>query len=195
MISKHLKKYMEDSLQNGKTECILSAEEKAYIEKHDGLGGISIAEEKEPFVEAYIELSDKETEEMIAEKDTSFLGQPVSYFKEHINQFLYVEAVEFERIGVDSACFEVDDIFGSYEALLGLKLQKKHDKAIKEYVRAHIDPDKGRFSMMFNANEGIWDINVSLDGLPGFDESFTVKAALSFIRTFLFGLMEAVEAA
>ena len=197
MISKHMKKYVEDSLQSGAAECRVSPEEKAYIEKHGILSGnlIAVAEETEPFGEAYLELCDKESEEMIAEKDTAFLGQPVRYFKEHINEFLYVEAVEFDRIGVDSACFEVDDVFGSYEALLGLKLQKKHDKAIKEFVGAHIDQDEGRFSMMFNANEGIWDINVSLDGLSGFEESFTVQEALSFVRSFIFRLMEAVEAA
>ena len=86
--------------------------------------------EKDPrlrFKDVYIERCDKETEELLAEESSSFLEQPIEYFKNHKNEFMYLESEWFDLIGVDAISFEADSVFGTYDVMMGLKLQKKYE--------------------------------------------------------------------
>ena len=142
--------------------------------------------------EAYIERCDKETEEVLAKEDSQFLQQPITYFKQHKNEFLYLESNLFEQIRVDAVSFEVDDVFGTYDVMLGLKLQKKFEPKIKEYLQNNLQGDEAKFDLMFN-QEGLWDLNFTLNYAEGFNEEMPIAEAYSLIYHFLFKLSEEVQ--
>lgn len=172
--------------------------EKDYVEKHTLVeGNMTIIEKGENgrFVDAYIERTNKETEELIAEETADFLKQPMEYLKKNIHEFVYMESKWFDLIGVDAISLEVDDLFGSYEALLGLKLQKKFDKVIREYLQTQLCGDAAKFALLFNSEDGLWNVNISLNDINGFKEDLSIGEAYSLINQFLFKLVETVEEA
>ncbi|KKI90613.1 hypothetical protein WQ54_20195 [Bacillus sp. SA1-12] len=174
-------------------------EEQDFIERHafiDELKDTFTFREKKPitrFDDAYIERGLKETEEVIDTETSSFLTRPIIYLKEHMDEFIYIESRWLELIGVDAISLEVDDVFKTYDALLGLKLQKKHEKVIREYLNKNSICKNGSFDLMFNQKDGMWDLNVSLEGLQGFNEEITLGEAMCIIYRFLFRLVEAAE--
>lgn len=174
----------------------LYKEEKDYVETHSLLeGGIEIVEKdaRFRFADAYIERSDKESEELIAIETAAFLAQPVAYLQQHKQEFIYLESPSFELIGVDSICLEMDDLFGGYQALFGLKLQKKFNQAIREYLQANLQGDAPKFALLFNAPDGLWDVNIPLHDIKGFREDLSLEEAYQLIYRFLFALGEAME--
>ena len=191
-MEQHIKKIMEQA----SSQIELHNEEKEYVEKYSLVEeGIHIVEKdaNTRFADAYIERSDKEFENLLAVETAEFLAQPIEYLKKNINEFVYLEDNCFELIGVDAICLEVDDLFGSYEALLGLKLQKKFDKAIRDYLQTELRGDKAKFALLFNSEDGVWDVNISLNAIEGFQENLTIGEACQLIYRFLFKLVEAVE--
>lgn len=194
MLQKQIQQYISSQLNEGK-KLEVYAEEKAYIEKH-GLANDMTLIEKDPttrFQDAYIERCDKETEETLSEESFTFLQQPMNYLKKHKNEFLYLESNWLEVIGVDGITFEVNDVFGTYDVMVGLKLQKKFDAALKEYLRSELQGDEARFELMFNQNDGVWDLNFPLDYVEGFQEEMSLEEAYRFIYRFLFTLVERIE--
>lgn len=143
--------------------------------------------------ESYIERCDKESEEVLANEDTQFLQQPITYFKQHKNEFIYLESNLFEEIGVDAVSFEVDDVFGTYDVMLGLKLQKKYEPKIKEYLQNNLRGDEANFDLMFNQQEGLWDLNFTLNFSKDFKEDMPIAEAYSLIYHFLLKLTEEVQ--
>lgn len=207
MLKKEMKNYIIKTIEEEKTvqradalQVSLFKEELNYIEKHQLLKDETIGEvtftEKDSnsrFSNAYIERSDKETEELVAEESFAFLNQPIEYLKEHKNEFIYLESASFELVGVESVSLELDDLFGTYGVLLGLKLQKKYEAAIKEYLNKELNGDKGKYSLLFNAGDGLWDLNFALNYTEGFKEDLSIGEAYQLIYHFLFILGEAVE--
>lgn len=145
------------------------------------------------FTDAYIERLDKETEEVLAEESTAFLDQPITYFKNHQNEFMYLESNSFEQIQVDAISFEVDDVFGTYSVLLGLKLQKKHQQTIKEFLNANLGGEGENISLMFNGDDGLWDVNFSIHNVAGFNENMTIGDAYRLVFQFLAQLVSIVK--
>ncbi|WP_147534214.1 branched-chain amino acid aminotransferase [Bacillus marasmi] len=145
------------------------------------------------FSDAYIERLDKETEEILASEEQGFLNQSISYFQQHKNEFMYLEAGAFSELGVDGISFEVDDVFETYEVLLGLKLQKKFQASIKEYLQTTLQSEEARFSLMFNGDDGLWDLNFGLNYVEGFKEELTIAEAYQLVYTYLKNLVEAVK--
>jgi len=131
--------------------------------------------------DAYIERLDKETEEVLGKETASFLEQPITYFKNHLNEFMYLESPAFEQINVDAVSFEVDDVFRTYSMLLGLKLQKKYQSNIKEFLTANLHGDDANVSLMFNGDDGLWDLNLSIDHVEGFREDLTISEAYQLV--------------
>jgi hypothetical protein len=190
----------QQALQEKDTEIAILKEEKDYIEKYDILSNETNANltfiEKNPitrFEDAYIERSNKETEEVIAIETSSFLIKPVHYLKEHKEEFIYLESKWLDLIGVDAISLEVDDVFGTYDVMLGLKLQKKFEKTIKAYLKEELDSDDMTFDLMFNQNDGMWDLNFTLDLVHEFQEDISLAEAYTLIYRFLFKLVEVVE--
>lgn len=193
MLNKQMKNFVEsvDDLQ--KLEVF--KEEKNYLLKHGLVDADANLVEKSPetrFADAYIERSNKESEEVIGEEGQAFLGQPLEYLKKHMNEFIYIESNWFEIIGVDAVSLEVDDLFGNYDVMLGLKLQKKFESSIRMFLKEHLGDDE-KFDLMFSLEDGLWNLNFDLDSVEGFNEAITIGAAFQLIYQFLFRLVEAVE--
>jgi hypothetical protein len=198
MLETGMRKFVTDQvkvIEGTKTiECY--QEEKNYLEKNQLISEdfkTEVRPASERFTEAYIERSDKETEEFIGEEKAEFLQKPITYFKEHKNEFMYMESQWFELVGVDAVSFEVDDVFGTYNVMIGLKLQKKIAAPITSFFENQLGGEEAKFELMFDGNEGIWNVNFALNDLIGFDETMTIAEAYSLIYQFLFNLAEAVD--
>lgn len=193
MLKKRVEDYIAKASASGAVE--LHIDEKAYAERQGILQGVPVPIKELSgeyrFEKAYIERGDKETEEFLGEESTEFLKQPISYFKERKNEFMYMESEWFDMVRVDAVSFENDDVFGLYDVMLGLKLQKKFEPAIKSYLKENLEGDG--YDLMFDGNEGVWSLNFALNGLAGYKEDLTVGEAYGLIYSFLFGLAEWIE--
>lgn len=146
------------------------------------------------FSHAYIERSSKDTETMIAEESSSFLNEPIDYLKKHKNEFIYMELSSFEQIKVEAVSLEVDDVFGTYDVMLGLKLQKKYERYIKNFLNTNLTGDEAKFDLMFSHDDGLWNLNFTLNYVEGFHEELTIGEAFQLIYSFLSKLVEKAEA-
>jgi hypothetical protein len=201
MLKKQMKQYLGELLEGQKDDTLeVYKEEKEYLERY------LLVEEEVPstlkliekdslsrFLEAYIERCDKETEELLATESATFLNQHIAYFKKHKNEFIYLESKWFELIGVDAVSLEVDDVFGNYDVMLGLKLQKKFENVIKEHLHNVLNGDDLKYDLMFNQNDGLWNLNYSLNEVEGFYEELSIGEAIGLIYSFMFNLVAAVE--
>ncbi|MGF3103107.1 branched-chain amino acid aminotransferase [Rossellomorea sp. DUT-2] len=192
MLRKRLLQYIEES--NGSVA--LFPEEKEYAEKHGLLDAdkITVRESGSRFKEAYIERCEKETEELIAQESLVFLDQPITYLKKHKNEFVFLELEWFDVIGVEAVSIEVDDVFGTYDAMLGLKLQKKYRSQIEHYLENTLKGESS-YDLLFNGEDGLWDLNITLNDLPDFNEGLTMLASYELIYEFLFHLLQTVDEA
>lgn len=141
-----------------------------------------------------LERCNKETEETIAVETADFLQQPISYFKTNQIEFLYAESPVFEERKMDAVVLEFDEMFNAYTALFGLRLQKKVSPILKPYLRANLQDILGSSSAMFEANEGIWEINIALDAITGFTGEETIEQAYELLVKFVEGMLEAIAA-
>jgi hypothetical protein len=197
MLKKEMEQFIQKKNNGDKHSIELYREEKDYALKNELIDGseISIIESSPEtrFKDAYIERGNKETEEFIAQEKRDFLERPITYFLKHKNEFMYMESDWWEMIGVDAVSFENDDVFETYDVMLGLKLQKKYDSAIRGYLSEHLKGEGAAFDLMFDGNEGLWSLNYALNDLEGFNEDLTIGEAYSLIYSFLFRLAESVE--
>lgn len=205
LLKKELKQFIitlteeQQALQQTSSEIALYKEEKNYLEKYllsDEFNSELTFVEKKPntrFEDAYIERSMKATEEVIAIETASFLQQPLNYLKDHKEEFIYLESKWVELIGVDAISLEVDDVFGNYDAMVGLKMQKKLEKTIKGYLDKELSNSNMSYDLLFNPDDGLWDLNVTLDDMNHFEESISIGDAFTLIYRFLFKLAEALE--
>jgi hypothetical protein len=190
----------QQALKQTEVDIEIYKEERDYIKKHellsDELKGTLTFVESNPitrFEDAYIERGHKETEEVIAIETFSFLDHSVKYLKEHMEEFIYLESKWLELIGVDAISLEVDDVFGTYDVMLGLKLQKKHEKIIRDYLNEELNGQAEAFDLMFNQNDGMWDLNFTLDYIRDFNQDISLGEAYCLIYRVLFKLVETVE--
>ncbi|MGE6613438.1 branched-chain amino acid aminotransferase [Peribacillus sp. NPDC076916] len=194
MLKKQMESYISTSVTEKKVE--LFKEEKDYVEKHKLIADDIVIVEKENasrFTDAYMERSNKESEELISEENSAFLAQPIDYLKKNKDEFLYFESQWFELIGVEALSLEVDDVFGTYNAMFGLKFQKKMGEVLKTYLTKELQGGIGSFSLMFNQGDGLWDVNFALDNLKGFREDMSLQEAFNLIYHFLFILVQTIE--
>lgn len=143
--------------------------------------------------DAYIERIDKESEEVLAKETSEFLKQPIAYFKIHKNEFLYVESKSFDQVKTDAISFEVDDAFDTYDVMLGLRFQKKYASKIKEQLRNQLETEETPFDLIFNGEDGLWDLNFTFNYVSGFREDMAIGEAFDLIFSFLEELVRAVE--
>lgn len=197
MLSDKIKEYLSQLPQtDGGLE--LYKEEKEYAEKHGLLPvGHEKLIERDPasrFGDIYIERCDKESEKTISTGSSEFLQQPLSYLKKHKNEFIYAESVWFELINVDAVSIEIDDVFGTYDVMLGLQLQKKFSRPLNEKLKEMLGGDDANFELMFSNEDGLWDVNFDLNYVDGFHEDMSFGDAYQLIYRLLFKLVEGVEA-
>lgn len=190
-----LKKQVEQYISSQKGIVELHTQEKEYAERQGLLHGVQakVLEPDSRFADAYIERGNKETEEFLGEESSEFLNKAIRYFDERKDEFMYLESRWFELIGVDAVSLEKDDVFGTYDVMLGLKFQKKYESVIKQYLQENLHGEGSRYDLMFDPNEGVWSLNFALNGLDGYNEDLSVGKAYRLIYGFLFGLAESVE--
>ncbi|CAM5200444.1 Branched-chain amino acid aminotransferase OS=Ureibacillus acetophenoni OX=614649 GN=SAMN05877842_10210 PE=4 SV=1 [Ureibacillus acetophenoni] len=143
--------------------------------------------------EVIIERCDKETEDVLSSEQLEFLSTPLQHVKKHPNEFIYIESPTFDQIKVDAISIELDDVFQTYTALLGLRMQKKYTAAIKNYFNENLIGENKYFSASFSGDEGIWDLNIPLDYIQGFSEEMTIGDALSLTYEFVTTLVKDIE--
>jgi len=171
-------------------------EERIYAEKHQLLTSENVVNEIDTslrFSEAIIERCNKETEELISKELPTFLGQTLVYLKTNRNEFLYVEFASLTTIGVDAIALEFDEVFETYTAMLGLKLQKKYGNSIKTYLNNHLIGERATYSVLFSEEDGLWHVNIPLDHINNFKENMSLEDAFEHIYRFLFILVENIE--
>ncbi|MCA1058663.1 branched-chain amino acid aminotransferase [Rossellomorea aquimaris] len=195
MLQKRLKPFIEEIKESEGTVPLFDLE-KEYVVKQGLLDvdEITSPDKDSRFQDAYIERCDKETEELISEEAVTFLGQPLSYLREHKKEFIYLESEWFEVIGVEAVSLEVDDVFGTYDAMLGLRLQKKYRSQIERYLEESLEVESS-FDLLFNGEDGLWDLNFTLNELPEFKEEYSMLEAYELIYEFLFRLIQNVDEA
>ncbi|WP_252189180.1 branched-chain amino acid aminotransferase [Rossellomorea vietnamensis] len=112
--------------------------------------------------------------------------------KKHKNEFIYLESKWFALIGVDAVSVEVDDVFGTYDVMLGLKLQKKYRSQIESYLDGSLKGESS-YDLLFNGEDGLWDLNFTLNDHGDFDESQTMLTVYELIYDILFNLLQTVD--
>ncbi|WHY88869.1 branched-chain amino acid aminotransferase [Neobacillus novalis] len=196
MLKDHIMQYITVQRANENADGIgIYKEEKEYAVKNQLADEILFVEKdaNTRFADAYIERCDKSSENMIKNENSSFLTQSLDYLKKHKNEFIYLESNWFELIGVEAVSLEADDVFGTYDVMLGLKLQKKFEKTLKEHLNSHLQGGEAKFDLMFSHDDGLWNLNFALNYVEGFTEEMTIGEAFQLIYRFLFKLAEAAE--
>ncbi|QTD42609.1 branched-chain amino acid aminotransferase [Sporosarcina sp. Te-1] len=184
-----LKKRMEERLASTDGPVSLFPIEKEYALRHGLISNQDITDKEWRF--QAIERCLKETEEMVQEESERFLDNPISILHKPIEEFLYVESDAFQMVKVEGIALEVDDVFKVYTALFGLQLQKKWQNHIQSFMDSKL-PD-GSCSLLFDS-DGTFSVNISLNGLDGFDEKLPIRKVVPLIYKFLFELLETFEA-
>jgi hypothetical protein len=141
----------------------------------------------------YIERCDKESEQLISQENSAFLEQPLEFLKKHKNEFIYIELEWLDSFGVDALCLELDDVFGTYDVMLGLKLQKKYESSLREQLHRQLSGDEPTYDLMFNREDGLWDLNFSLNYVDGFNEERSIGDACEIIHHFLSKLVGQIK--
>ena len=196
MIKKQLEQYIAEELQTESTKIELHKEEKQYAEKHQLLpAGVEVVlkDAASLFSDAYLERCEKETVALMIVETPNFLEEKIEHLKTHMKEFLYVESKAFDLIGVDAISLEVDDVFGTYTAMFGLKMKKKYEAAIKSYLDSNLSGDVGKYSLAFSGKDGLFDLNFALNYAPGFNEEMTFLEAYDLIYAFVFSMVAEIE--
>ncbi|MEO4054416.1 protoporphyrinogen oxidase [Solibacillus sp. CAU 1738] len=188
-----LKQLMQPYIEEQGEELSLFAVEQAYAEKHNLLPeGVIVQQKKFKF--EVLERCDKETEELIAEVEDSFLATPIRYFKEHPKEFIYAATEEFDRIRTDAFALEFDEAFENYTALFAVALQKKYKTDIQAHLLSSLDLEQAKCSVAFNGQEGVWEMNIAIEAMDDFSEDLTLEQVFEKLYTFVFRLLEKIEA-
>ncbi|MCA1053883.1 branched-chain amino acid aminotransferase [Rossellomorea aquimaris] len=134
--------------------------------------------------ELTVERCDKETDELIQNASSSFLEQPLSYLKSHQTEYIFINSDSLEEVGIDGLSLELDDVFGNYDAMFGLKLQKKYRKQVEGFFDNTLQGEKA-YDLLFNGEDGLWDVNVSINDVPSYSEAMTIGTAVEALYELL----------
>lgn len=190
MLKKQMEKYIVENTKDNKIEFF--EVDKEYVAKHQLITSGQTVLDKD-FHFNVVERCVKETENLIREEDQQFLSGSISYLKNHMNEFIYVESDAFDLIRIDAVVLECDDVFKTYSSLFGLKLQKKFGDAIKAYLDKHLNGDGAKYSVLFSNEDGLWDMNFALDYVDGFSEDLSFVEVYQLMYNFIFKLVEASD--
>lgn len=194
LLKQNMTQYIQQLIEKETTEIELYREEKAYAEKHQLIPSTIKGIEKENrFENAYIERCEKETVNLIIVETAVFLEKKIEHLKKHLREFIYVEDPLFDIVGIDALSLEVDDVFGTYTALFGLNMKQKNEAAIKNYLETNLADERGRFSVSFSGQDGLWNMNLAVNYIEGFHEDMTLLEAYELVYTFVFKMVETIE--
>lgn len=194
LLKQNMTQLIQQLTENETTEIALHKIEKDYAEKHGLIPSpIKVVEKENRFDQAYVERCEKETIALVIVETPKFLDEQIDHLKTHSKEFLYVEDTSFDLVGIDALSMEVDDVFGMYTALFGLKMKKQYDAAIKDYLDTHLKNDTGKFSVSFSGQDGLWNMNLAVNCIDGFHADMTLLAAYELVYTFVFQMIETIE--
>ncbi|PLS08557.1 branched-chain amino acid aminotransferase [Neobacillus cucumis] len=195
MLKEKIQSYISEQTNQTAEGVVLFKEERQFAEKNQLFENANFVEKDAStrFADAYIERCDKESENMLKNETSAFLSEPLHYLKKHKNEFIYLESKWLDFVNVDAISLEVDDVFGTYDVMLGLKFQKKFHEQLKAYLNTHLHGGEGKFDLMFSNEDGLWNLNFALDYVEGFQEDMTIGEAFSLIYQFIFKLVESLE--
>lgn len=190
MIKNKLTKKIEETSDQ---EIVLTEEEKDFAEKNLLLpAGLNVIPQN-LFSEAIIERYNKETDELISKESIAFLQSPISYFKDNIQEYTFLETKVLDIVSVDAIAVEYDEVFEVYTAMFGLYIQKKYSAEIRAFLDELYNSEKMQYSMMFAANEGLWEINLPINYLNGFNDSSSIEEMYQFLYSLIFRLAATIE--
>ncbi len=198
MLKKKVEEYITKQINESSSNTIeLFKEEKQLADKElfqfSKDVSFTVKPSSQRFTNVYIERLNKETEELIAEEPVTFLDNNISILRSSIEEFVYIESDWFDILGVDAMTLEVDDVFRSYNVLLGLKQQKKIGPKIKSFLTNELKGEDPKFSALFNGEDGLWDLNFALNHVAGFHEDMTLRESLEIAYCFMFQLVYEIE--
>jgi hypothetical protein len=191
MLKEKLSDYIKKQNEENGAVALFNIEE-GYASAHGILEGEVLSEDtRSRFQELIIERCNKESEETVKKESASFLDNPLSILKSHKDEFLFLNAEWFEIIRIDGISIEIDDVFGHYAAMFGLKLQKKFRDEMEEYLDVTLQDEQG-YNLLFNGEDGLWDVNIAINNLPSISEDLTLKDVIEIIYVYLFEMIEKV---
>lgn len=194
MLTKSLKAYIEEEKKDNKIA--LFSDERIFASETGILSEeitVEPLDDTVRFHDSLIERVNKETEELILTEETpQFLDTPVNFVKRNIHEFLFIDSKWFEIIRIDGLTLEVDDVFGHYSVLTGLKLQKKMANDLKAALSEKLHGED-KVQLMWNDKDGLFDLNLSIDKLDGFNENESLGKILQLIYHFLFTVLKELE--
>ncbi|MGD7024226.1 branched-chain amino acid aminotransferase [Rossellomorea vietnamensis] len=194
MLSKSLKSYIEEEMHDNKIA--LFSDERIFASETGILSEeitVETLDDAVRFHDSLIERVNKETEELIQTEETpQFLETPVNFVKRNLNEFLFIDSKWFEIIRIDGLTLEVDDVFGHYSVLTGLKVQKKMVNDLKATLSEKLHGED-KVQLMWNDKDGLFDLNLSIDKLEGFNENESLGKNLQLIYHFLFTVLKELE--
>ncbi len=199
MLKNKIKAYIESQLAFGKeADMELYSEEMEYalengICSSEQLSGVKKKDPFSRFQTAHMERCDKETEETISMADSRFLNEKISFLKRHRREFVYMESEWFDMLGIDAVSLELDDVFGTYDVMLGIKLKKKDEEKIKAFLDEHLHGEDVKFDLLYSNEENLWNLNFTLNCMEPFHEDMTIGEAYVHIYRLLFQLVAFVE--
>lgn len=185
---------IQEMIENDPTQIELYTEEKAYAEKHQLIPtGVQVIEKDNRFKEAYIERCEKETVNLMIVETAIFLEGKIEHLQTHLREFIYIEDASLDLIGIDALSLEVDDVFSTHTALFGLKMKQKNEAAIKNYLEANLKDERGKFSVSFSGQDGLWNMNLAINCMEGFRTDMTLREASELVYAFMFKMIETIE--
>jgi len=193
VIKKNMMKYIENDGENGKISVLPF--ESAYLLENalEDEENIIIGTISNRLGQPYMELANKESDEVIKQgMPASFLEEKISLLKLNLEEYLYVEADLFTIIQVDGLTLEVDSVFRKYDALFGFRAPKKQEQLIRAYFVEQLG-EEATYSLMFNGQDGLWDVNFPIENVDGFTEDLTVAETLELFYQFMFELGKKLE--
>lgn len=199
MLKDKVKTYIESQLAAGKKENIeLYQEEMEYALKNgifssEQLAGVIKKDPFSRFQTAHLERCDKATEETVAKMDSRCLSEKINFLKKNRREFVYMESEWFDMLGIDAVSLELDDVFGTYDVMLGIDLKKEDEAKIKEFLDTHLNGEEVKFDLLYSNEEKIWNLNFTLNYMDQFHEEMTFGEAYVSIYRLLFELVAAVE--
>ncbi|WP_445486954.1 hypothetical protein [Niallia sp. 03133] len=197
MLKKQFEHYIQN--QNNKNKdgkYTFLPEEKAYVLKHGLLeeAALSVTESAERFQPIYMELADKESDDIVKENmESTFLEEKMHYFEKNLDYYLYMETEAFQLIKIDAVTLEVDSVFRTYEAMFGLKLPKKLETSIRAYFDQIITNKEQTYNLIFNNQDGLWEVNFPIETLSDFSKNMEIREAMQLIYSFLFQMEKNLE--
>lgn len=189
MITKWMTNYMAG--HNAQEGIALNTLQKEFL-VNKGLLSPEVKVLEAPALAPTYSLSNKETDEPL-EIPANVGELAVSYVKTQPNDYMFAEDTSFTTIGIDGVVLEMDDVFGTITALFGLQVQKKHGEWMKKYIETKLGTAPGTRSLMFSADDGLWDVNIALDYVDGFNETHTFDETLELVYEFVFKMLVALE--